>query len=442
MAQIKPFKGLHYRLENPEDLGRFVAPPYDMLDENAIDGLYAKDPFNVVRIIQNKKEPSDISNGDRHNRAAAFLFQWVKDGTLIRDESPSVYIYQQQFNATGSGGSIGYTRTGVIALVKLVDYEDGIISPHEYTLIGPKIDRYDLLRATKSHSELIFGIVPDEDRRFLSAVSSAKRAACLGKFVDNDGVRHSLYRNDDPSFFDSLKNALSDRTILIADGHHRYETALKFFRDTKKPNYGYVLMSLVSTADPGLVIRAFHRMLKKYPGTEAFDMCRMLPAFFDLIDFGPAGLEHINQFLGSSSAASAAANREMLYMDARSRHLYGLDLNRAGEKFLAEQRRGMSDLWNRLDVSKINSIVVNKLLGLPLDGKILHDVMDYVNNAKDAFEKVLSEAPSYHGVFFIRPVDIATVNSIVSGKERMPQKSTNFFPKCYSGLVFNTMDFQ
>ena len=386
MAQIQPFKGLHYRLENPEDLGKFAAPPYDMLDEAMIDGLYAKNPFNVVRIIQNKKEPSDISNGDRHKRAAAFLSQWMKDGTLIRDESPSVYIYRQRFDGPAGGGSVAYTRTGVIVLVKLVDYEDGIIFPHEYTLIGPKIDRYELLQATKSHSELIFGIVPDADRRFLSAISSANSSSCHGRFIDNDGVRHSLYRNDDPSFFDSLKSALSDRKILIADGHHRYETALKFFRDTKNPDYGHVLMSLVSTADPGLVISAFHRMLKKYPGTEAFDMCRMLPVFFNLIDLGPGKMELISRFLGTPTDVG----HEMLYLDARSQHVFGLDLNPAGEKYLTEQRRGMSALWNHLDVSKINSIVVNKLMGLPLDGKILHDVMDYVNNAKDALEKVLS----------------------------------------------------
>jgi uncharacterized protein (DUF1015 family) len=292
------------------------------------------------------------------------------------------------------------------------------------------------LEATKSNSELIFGIVPDVDRRLLSAISKAKSEPCLGRFIDNDGVVHTLYRNDDPSFFSLLKSALADKTVLIADGHHRYETALKFFHDTNNPKYGHVLMSLVSTADPGLVIRAFHRMLKKYPGTEAIDVTRELQAYFNLIDLGPADTGLINRFLG----LPAKKSNEMLYLDARSGRLFGLDLSSAGENFLAGNNHGMSSLWNHLDVSKINSIVVNKIMGLPLDGKTLHDVMDYVNDGRAAFDKVISEAPSYHGVFFIRPIDIGTVNSIVSGKERMPQKSTNFFPKCYSGLVFNAMD--
>jgi uncharacterized protein (DUF1015 family) len=127
----------------------------------------------------------------------------------------------------------------------------------------------------------------------------------------------------------------------------------------------------------------------------------------------------------------------MLYFDARSRHAFGMTLNARGEGYLAEQTGGMSATWNHLDVSKINSIVINKILGLPLDGKILHDVFDYVNDLSSAFEKAALEPSAYHGVFFIRPIDIAAVNAIVSGKERMPQKSTNFFPKCWSGLVIN-----
>jgi uncharacterized protein (DUF1015 family) len=442
MVHIQPFKGLHYRLEKPEDLGRFVAPPYDMLDEAMIDALYEKNPSNVVRIIQNKKQSSDASNSDRHKRAAAFLARWIKDGTLIRDESPSAYIYRQRFDVPANDGPVTYTRTGVIVLVKLVDYEDGVVFPHEYTLTGPKIDRYELLRATKSHSELIFGIVPDVDRRLLSAISSADAAHRLGMFIDNDGVHHTLYRNDDPSFFSSIQSAVADKTVLIADGHHRYETALKFFHDTNDPKFGQVLMSLVSTADPGLVIRAFHRMLKKYPGTEALDVLRELSAYFEVIDLGPAAIEPITRFLETPAAAESAAGHEMLYVDARSRHLFGLNLSDTGENYLTGQGRGMSALWNHLDVSKINSIVVNNIMGLPLDGKTLHDAMDYVNDAGAAFEKVTSEALAYHGVFFIRPLDIGTVNSIVSGKERMPQKSTNFFPKCYSGLVFNDMETQ
>jgi uncharacterized protein (DUF1015 family) len=431
MAQIQPFKGFCYRLEKPDDLGVVAAPPYDMIDGSMIDELYKKDASNIVRIIQNKKQPSDKANSDRHDRAAGFLRQWIKDGTLFQDALPSVYLYKQEFPVSGDASGARLTRTGVIVLVKLVDYEEGVVFPHEYTLTGPKIDRYELLKATQSHSELIFGIVPDQDRALYHVISSARTTGCKGRFIDGDGVEHGLYQSDDAALITSLQNTLSLKTILIADGHHRYETALKYYRDSNNQDHAYVMMSLVSMADPGLVIRAFHRVLKKYPGTETLDVHASLKAYFTMEDLGSA--THASIFEGLKPGSPC----EMLYFDARSRHAFGMTLNARGEGYLAEQTGGMSATWNHLDVSKINSIVINKILGLPLDGKILHDVFDYVNDLSSAFEKAALEPSAYHGVFFIRPIDIAAVNAIVSGKERMPQKSTNFFPKCWSGLVIN-----
>jgi hypothetical protein len=197
-------------------------------------------------------------------------------------------------------------------------------------------------------------------------------------------------------------------------------------------------MNLVSMADPGLLIRAFHRVLKKYPGTEAVDVLNSLGTYFECSERGAATLQAIKDFLG----ATKVGDPDMLYVDSKSRRLFGLTLNAAGERFLTEHSRGMSARWNHLDVSKINSIVVGGILNLPLDGKILHDIMDYVNDPVVAFEKAAKPegTPPPHGAFFIRPIDIQNVNAIVSGNERMPQKSTNFFPKCYSGLVFNTME--
>jgi uncharacterized protein (DUF1015 family) len=435
-VRIKPFKGLCFNLEKPEDLGKFAAPPYDMIDAAMVDELYGKDPHNVVRIIQNKPQPSDAGNADRHQRATGIFRQWVENKTIVRDSSPSLYFYKQQFDSAGGAGTAVRTRTGVIALVKLVDYEAGIVFPHEYTLTEPKADRYELLTAMRGHAELVFGIVPDPDGSLFAAISSALPSACRGSFVDSNAVRHSLFQTAEPAGIASLTKTLKDRTVLIADGHHRYETALKFFRDTGKPEHAYVMMNLVSMADPGLLIRAFHRVLRKYPGTETKDVIGGLSAYFERSDLGDASIEAIVDFLSSKNRGP-----DMLYLDSKSRRLFGLRLNGAGERFLSDHARGMSERWNRLDVSKINSIVVAGILGLPLDGKILHDVMDYVNDPAGAFDKAIGTgAAAFHGAFFIRPVDIDTINEIVSGRERMPQKSTNFFPKCYSGLVFNTLE--
>ncbi len=430
MAEIRPFAGYRYVLDKPEDLGRFVAPPYDMIDTAEVSTLYKKDPVNVVRVIQNRKQPSDTENRDRHHRAASFLNAWIASDVLAKDPEESLYVYRHEFTVKQGIASVPYRRIAVIALVKLVDYEQGIILPHEHTLSGPKLDRYELLSATRTQSELIFGLVPDKGVLY-GTIASCAQGKALGVFESEGGVRHSLFRTADPSAIARVVQALAGEKVLIADGHHRYETALTFFRDTGNPAHAYVVMALVSMADPGLVIRPFHRLIRISPGTLDSPLHTAVEQFFDVKDLGPASLASVQGFLKGEGDA------EMLLLDSSNKKLYGLTLNTEGDAYLTANPHGMSGLWNRLDVSKINSIVVNKLLSLPLDGTVLHDIIDYVNDAEEAFGEAMRASGSYRGVFFIRPLDIATVNAIVSGGERMPQKSTNFFPKFFSGLVFN-----
>jgi uncharacterized protein (DUF1015 family) len=430
MAHIKPFRGLRYKLRKPGDLEKLIAPPYDMMDEKRIDSLYNADPLNVVRIIQNRRQPDDTENRDRHKRAAEFFRKCIADGRIAADERESLYIYRQKFTS----GKEPVVRTGVIALVKLVDFEDGIVFPHEYTLAGPKADRYELLQEIHSHTELVFGIVPDNDKKLYESILAASTENPCGRFTDDNNTEHSICCNSDPETAKNVSTILSGRTILIADGHHRYETALKFAKETGNPSYGHIMMNLVSMADPGLVIRAFHRVLKKYPGTGNIDVLKSLGDYFNCTDLGEASLDAITGLL------ETGGNNRMLYMDSASGRLFGLVLNSEGEAYIDRNAAGRSAAWNHLDVSEINSIVVGGIMNLTPDSNVLHDVMDYVNDPAIAFENTVKRRNEIHGTFFIRPVDISVVNRIVSGRERMPQKSTNFFPKCYSGLVFNDMD--
>jgi uncharacterized protein (DUF1015 family) len=435
VADIQPFSGYRFALKKPEDLSLVVSPPYDMVDGAMVDSLYAKDRHNVVRIIQNRKEAADTENKDRHVRAAQFLAEWMQSGVLLQDIRPSLYAYTQDFSIRSGDKLVPYRRTAVIALVKLVDYDKGVIHPHEYTLTGPKVDRYELLRATATQSELIFGIVPD-DGGLYAAISACTKGELVGSFDSDGGVKHSLYRTDDASLLSAMTTGMKDKTILIADGHHRYETCLKYFRDTQNPAAGYAVMALVSMADPGLVIRSFHRLIRTSPGALASPMPQALETFFDVTDLGPAAFSRVQEFLETKT------KHEMLFCDSARKRLHGLTLNDMGERYLKDNPHGMSLLWNKLNVSTINSIVVNRLLGLPLDGTVLHDLINYVNDPAAAFSLVSDPATAteYRGAFFIRPLDITSVNAIVSGGERMPQKSTNFFPKCFSGLVFYRME--
>ncbi len=435
MADIQPFRGYRFNVEKSEDLSRYIAPPYDMIDGAMIDALYAKDEHNVVRVIQNKKESFDKENKDRHGRAAKFLDSWIESGVLKQDELPTLYAYTQDFSIGSGDNAKSYRRTAIISLVKLVDYDQGIVHPHEYTLTGPKADRYELFQATATQSELIFGIVPDENGSLYSTIASCVQSKPVGTFESEGGVKHSLYTTQDTRAIASLTSAMKDKSILIADGHHRYETCLKYFRDTNNPAAGYAVMALVSMADPGLVIRPFHRLVRTSPGALATPMPQALSTFFTVKSLGKPDFSQVKTFMASDSGY------DMLFCDAAQKEMFGLVLNNAGERYLADNPHEMSAVWNKLNVSTINSIVVNRLLGLPLDGTVLHDLIDYVNDPLAAFERVTGPRANaeFRGGFFIRPLDIATINTIVSGGERMPQKSTNFFPKCFSGLVFYRM---
>ncbi|MFP4418510.1 MAG: DUF1015 domain-containing protein [Chitinivibrionales bacterium] len=427
MAEITSFSGYRYALKQPKDLGAMVSPPYDMVDEGMIEQLYAKDPHNAIRLIQNRPEAGDSANKDRHQRAAVLLQQWIEDGTLIRENAPAIYQYKQRFAIDGKS----FTRTGFVARIKLVDFSEGVVFPHEYTLSGPKRDRYELLEATHCNTGQIFGLVPDEGELYRKIESLS--AEQTGVFTDETGVEHELSVITDQTTIAELQKLMKDRIILIADGHHRYETSLEYSRSSSRPGAEYVMMTLVSMADPGLVIRPFHRVVKKNDLTRSFTGVTELKQFFDATDLGETDFSRINQFLGSSNEF------EMLFLDRSSGRLYGLSTNENGQNFLKENAEGMSDQWNQLMVSKINRLCVGGIMNHPLDGAILHDVMEYSNDASMTYERVLKDE-GITGAFFIKPMDIDTVREIVKGGERMPQKSTNFYPKLFSGLVFNKLD--
>jgi uncharacterized protein (DUF1015 family) len=437
LAEIKPFSGYRYRLQNIDDLGRFIAPPYDMLDDAKIEALYKKDPANVVRIDQNRREATDADNRTRHDRAAKLFADWRAKKVLCADEQPSLYIYEQQFTAERAGKTERFERTGIITLVKLTDFAEGVVLPHEYTLSGPKIDRYEHLDATHLNVGQIFGLLSDDTGSLYSLIKTmkqnAERAGCA---LDADGVRHTLYRCGDKAFIERFTNEVRPSTILIADGHHRYETALKFYRDHRNaPAYDSVMMTLVSMADPGLLIRSFHRVIRKPQGEAGTvaDFRAALANSFAVVDLGDADISKVNSFLAGGNVG------EMLFVDAATRHAYGLTLSREGERYLQETMPERSMPWKRLDMSKINLIGIGRILGLPLDGHVLHDVIAYMNDPVAALDAAL-DAKANYGAFFIRPVAISSIHEVVKAGERMPQKSTNFYPKLYSGLVFNGMD--
>lgn len=430
MAEIKPFKGYRYALDKITDLGNFAAPPYDMIDSELREQLYQTHKFNCVRIIQNRPEAGDTANADRHARAAVLFKQWCESGLIRQDDEPGLYLYRQRFVVTVGGQLQKHERLGIVALVKLVDFSQGVVVPHEATLAKPKADRLELLNALDCLTEQIFGIVPDEGDLF-SAIKESGEGTLVGEFVDVNGVKHQLIRDTDAGRIARITDLMLNRKILIADGHHRYETSLQYGKE-KGEGYDHVMMTLVSAADPGLVILPFHRVINKKLGSSVSSPIHELMRFFNVHDLGPADLRRVTDFLAGRD------NGSMLFCESQSQRIFELTLSPAGEEHLKNHPLGRSNGWNHLSVSQINLIFINSILGLPLDGAVLHDVIDYEKDPAKVL--VLSaDASNFRGAFFIRPLTIKSIWDVVLEGERMPQKSTNFFPKLFSGLVINKL---
>jgi uncharacterized protein (DUF1015 family) len=292
------------------------------------------------------------------------------------------------------------------------------------------------METTLANTGQIFGLAADDDGKFCGLIRQAMEASPLaGNFTDENGVTHSLYICSDVNIINQAVELMKSRSILIADGHHRYETALRFYRDRRDEAYSRVMMTLVSMADPGLVIRPFHRLVRRSDrGRNVAGMLDELAKYFDIARIDKASAD------GVYRALSAQGNAGMVYWDCASGDIYDLRLNAGGEAFLAGVMPEQSDAWKRLDVSKINCVIINGILSLPLDGHVLHDIVRYANDAAVG-AKMIAEGGEgyYYGGFFIRPVSIGVISGTVKGGERMPQKSTNFYPKLYSGLVMNKM---
>lgn len=298
MAEIKAFRGYRFALGKPEDLGSYCAPPYDMLDDDMVDALYAKHPNNVVRITQNKRVPADTANKDRHVRAGEFLNKWIADSVLTRDDADSIYIYRQQFSAPGEDGKpVARERIGFCSLLKLVGLDEGIVLPHEYTLSGPKQDRYEQMETTLANTGQIFGLASDGDGKLYGLIRSIMSSApMVGGFTDENEVAHSLYRCCDAGLIDQTKELMKTRTILIADGHHRYETALRFYRERNDGAFSHVMMTIVSMADPGLIIRPFHRLVRKTgQGRSVDNMLDELAKYFDVVRIDKASADGVDR---------------------------------------------------------------------------------------------------------------------------------------------------
>jgi len=417
MADIQPLRALHYDLSKVGALADVTAPPYDVIDADQRAELIARSPYNVVAIDLPEGEP------DRYAAAAELLQSWQLQGALVRDDAPAIWAHTQDY--TGPDGS-RLTRRGFFCRVRIEDYGPGRVRPHERTHPGPKEDRLRLTRATRTNISPIFSLYSDPSHAAWAALAPATEQAPWGKVADSDGTIHCLWRVLDPQAIAAVQRATADAELLIADGHHRYETMQTYARELGgEGEHRYILMCLVALEDPGLTVFPTHRLLSGLDDARRQALTRALERDFEITE---VPLEQIAPQAGTGPL-------QLGYIDARDQRPTRLTLK---DQAIADAALpGRSRAYRHLDTGVLEALLLKGALGLS-DEDISHfNGLFYARDTAEALTMVRSG--EYDAALLVRPTPIAQVRDIAAAGENMPPKSTYFYPKLLTGLLFNPL---
>ncbi|MFH1007796.1 MAG: DUF1015 domain-containing protein [Candidatus Latescibacterota bacterium] len=431
MAHLVPFRGILYNEEKAGDLSSVMAPPYDVISPQMREELYEQTANNIVRIDSGKEYPGDNDQENCYTRAAELWEQWLKDGILIRDEQPAIYLCRETYTAGGEAR----VRTGFLAAVRLEELGSGSIKPHERTLSGPKVDRLNLLRATRANFNPIFGLYDDPSQDLEHLFSGLASEPPICDVADRQGNHHSLIRITDGDLIQVVTRKLAEKTVIIADGHHRYETALSFRNEqqTCHPDregdapYNYVMMYLTNLEHPGLAVLPTHRLLHKLADFDESVLLAHLRKFFEI-----QPMEDASELLDRMAAVERESEQNTfgLYFGHGDYFLLTLT-NRAGVDALMKESD--SPASRTLDVAIIHAVLIEHLLKMRPDVLQKGAFISYCSDAEKAVQMV--DQGQHQLALFLNPTKVSQVKAITESGEVMPQKSTYFYPKLLTGLV-------
>lgn len=432
MATIQAFPGWRY---DPSQVSYadVVTPPYDVIEEEEQEALYARHEWNAIRLVLGKQFPHDDARNNRYTRAARHLDIWREEGLFIQDR-PSFYPYEQTFLSEGEVK----TRRGIFATVLLSPWGEGGIYPHEKTLAGPKVDRLHLMRALRGNIEPVFGLISDPQGQIQKAIATAMRFEPLATIQEASGVTNRIWVMDRDAEIAELVTLMAPEPIFIADGHHRYETSLTYRDEVRQamraagqipPPLGslacdWVMMVLVPDSDPGLVIWPTHRMVHSLPDFSSERFLAACQEHFTVLPVPdwPSLHEHLEEAVLPSFGLALPE---------------GLYLLRLRDPKIMEQRApNAREAWRDLDVAILQLLLLEDLLGIDEAKLLAKTNILYTKDADEAIRMAKKGEKGVQASFLLRPTLMSQVRAVASAGAVMPQKSTYFYPKLLSGLVF------
>jgi uncharacterized protein (DUF1015 family) len=433
MAHINPFRALRYDLQRVS-ANQVVTQPYDKITPVMQEHYYASSPYNLVRIILGRREPNDDAANNVYTRAAEFGREWRDEGIFRQDSSPSLYPYSQTF--TAPSGKM-FERRGFIALGRIEDYSSKIVYRHEQTLSKPKADRLDLLRATRAHYEQLF-LLYEDSGEIDSLLAPKPGSNPVIDVSDEYGVGHRVWQISDPAAIASVQHKMRDKKLVIADGHHRYETALNFRNECRSaagansnPNapYEFVMMTLVNMNDPGLLVLPTHRVVHSLSSFSAEEFEKSSRAFFEVenvdasLDAAQATAQLAEKGKAGTALLAVTANRAFLLHSPKA----------AGAQFMTS----LSARQRALDVVQLHKSLLEGVLKLSEESIRNQQNLSYLRDAGEAIAQVRKDARNGAAniAFLMNACPVAQVRDVAFAGEVMPQKSTDFYPKLLSGLT-------
>ena len=418
MTEVKPIQAVHYDLDRVGSLVKVTSPPYDVIDTEMRLRLLDKSPYNVVRIDLPKGE-------DRYRIAGQTYGDWKRDGILGEDEAASFWAVTQEYRAPDGSD---YIRHGLFARVRVTEYGEGRIRPHERTHAGPKRDRLELTRATKANLSPIFSLYSDPAGDIWRQAEPVTANEPWSVVTDGDGTINRLWRLDDPEAVSAICQLFDDKELLIADGHHRYETALAYANEVGgEGKHNYTLMCLVSMEDPGLTVFPTHRVLTKLTNEE---VGRLESTVNDIFEIEDVSIDRLVPRTGTTGLPKIGL---VMSGGKPSRQLSLSSLSSLGKEF-----DGCSDAYRSLDTALLETLVFKRALGASQEELAAKGSILYIKDAKDAVKMVCDGKGQ--AAFLMNPPPVDVVREVAAAGETMPPKSTYFYPKLLTGLVFSPLE--
>ncbi|MDI6731511.1 MAG: DUF1015 domain-containing protein [Candidatus Margulisbacteria bacterium] len=437
MVKVFPFHGILYNKDKlKKNLSSLFAPPYDVINPEEQDAFYESNDFNFVRLILGKEFADDSEYNNKYVRSAAFLDGWLRHKILLQDKKPALYIYEQRFFLGGRK----FSRLGFIGLLRLEDMGKGKVFPHEDTYPKAKQDRLQLMRSTACNLESIFALFDDENQKVEKLLKNAVKKRPFIEVTDKQRVTHRLWRADHKSVIGKIVKEMKDKAVFIADGHHRYEAAIRYKNELKLRNtkfseeeaYNHMMVYFNSIEDKGLIVLPIHRVLRQLSFFDKERFKQELAQYFYLTEY-KAGKQSapktLRKLLRDMQKKGQAAHVFGLYMGEHKYYLLTLKDENSIEEMITEDK---SKTWKKLDATIVHYAIFDRILGI---ANQTAEKVVYTHNAEEAVKMVNEKG--FQAAILLNPTKISEIVAIASKLEKMPHKSTFFYPKLLSGLVVN-----